>query len=328
MIEQLPYEVHELATLIPAPSAEQQRELENDIEKNGVQEPVILLDKKILDGRSRSLACVRLKIDIPTENYNARKHGEPLAFVISKNIKRRHLSPSQLAAFAAETLPAFVARAKERQKAAGGDKRLPPTGGKRSAVDTEEVTADGEKPKPGLTAAQDAAKATGASPRSVERAARIKKADPAKLKEVAEGKKTLRKAEKELAAGKKKQAEYDAALARMKKIGGEHTQALIRGIARKSRLTRHADVIKFASLADKDEMERVAYLVCTAGATWSLQKCIDFENRKKLTERSTMHDLTFMAVAEKDWHLKADFKDTSGCTTWTVELYLSKQGSK
>lgn len=79
-------------------------ELKADIAKNGVLEPVVFLDGQILDGRNRYMAARDLGIEYPRVEYRG---DDPLGYVISLNLKRRHLSESQRAMSASkiENLP-------------------------------------------------------------------------------------------------------------------------------------------------------------------------------------------------------------------------------
>ncbi len=77
----------------------------------------------ILDGINRVEAVHllrhrdRLNIELKTEEYTGPSDPATLAqVVVSKNLIRRHLAPGQRAAIAAEVLPAYEARAKERLK--------------------------------------------------------------------------------------------------------------------------------------------------------------------------------------------------------------------
>lgn len=70
-------------------------ELCEDIEQNGQREPVTLFEGKILDGRNRYNACRELGLEVWAKEWD--HVGSPLAFVISHNLRRRHLDESQRA---------------------------------------------------------------------------------------------------------------------------------------------------------------------------------------------------------------------------------------
>jgi len=74
-------------------------ELAADIKANGLREPIWLYQGKILDGRNRFIACERAEVK---PEYRQYKGSDPLAFVVSVNIHRRHLTESQRAMAAAE----------------------------------------------------------------------------------------------------------------------------------------------------------------------------------------------------------------------------------
>src|SRR5262249_17059346 len=71
------------------------------IRVNGPREPIPLLDGMILDGRNRYRACRAIGINPRSVDFDPDVDGEPLAFVISKNVTRRHLDESQRAMVAA-----------------------------------------------------------------------------------------------------------------------------------------------------------------------------------------------------------------------------------
>lgn len=64
-----------------------------DIKANGLREKIWLFEGKILDGRNRFLACQ--KAGVAPEFCEFR--GDPVGFVISSNLLRRHLNESQRA---------------------------------------------------------------------------------------------------------------------------------------------------------------------------------------------------------------------------------------
>lgn len=89
---------HEYANLFPMLQGEALAALKEDIREHGVREPVVFYDGTILDGRNRYTCAVELGIDFPREDFEGM---DPLAFVISHNLHRRHLTESQRASIAA-----------------------------------------------------------------------------------------------------------------------------------------------------------------------------------------------------------------------------------
>jgi len=107
---------HPLAAIFPLMPDDELAELADDIEANGLRDPIWLLDGKILDGRNRYRACELKDIDARVEHY---KGKDALGFVISRNLHRRHLTASQRAMAAARTKEIYEEQAKERQKESG-----------------------------------------------------------------------------------------------------------------------------------------------------------------------------------------------------------------
>jgi hypothetical protein len=90
---------HPLACIFPLLHDSELTALADDIEVNGLREPIWLYEDKILDGRNRYRACVMKGIDQRIEHYIGK---DPLGFVLSMNLHRRHLTESQRAMVAAE----------------------------------------------------------------------------------------------------------------------------------------------------------------------------------------------------------------------------------
>lgn len=90
---------HPLADIFPLMEGGEFDELVADIKANGLREPIVIYDDQVLDGRNRYRACQALGIEAPTETYSG---VDPAAFVISLNIHRRHLNPSQRALLVAD----------------------------------------------------------------------------------------------------------------------------------------------------------------------------------------------------------------------------------
>lgn len=91
------YEFHGYCTLFPQADDKTLADMAADIKENGLNEPIILYEGKILDGRNRYLACGQAGVEPTTKEYTGE---EPLQFVISKNLHRRHLNESQRAMLA------------------------------------------------------------------------------------------------------------------------------------------------------------------------------------------------------------------------------------
>jgi hypothetical protein len=107
------YEFHPFANAFPMMSDQEHTQLVADIKANGLKEEISLYQGKILDGRNRYKALVELGIDVEgfvREEDNLDDYGgylfnddeSALAFVISKNLMRRHLDESQRAMVAAK----------------------------------------------------------------------------------------------------------------------------------------------------------------------------------------------------------------------------------
>ena len=84
-------EIHPAALILPLMNPEEFVKLKNDISVNGLVDPIILFQGKILDGRNRYNACKELGIDVWARNWKGEM--DPVEYVLSKNYHRRHLAP-------------------------------------------------------------------------------------------------------------------------------------------------------------------------------------------------------------------------------------------
>jgi hypothetical protein len=92
----IPY--HPLAELFPLMEGAAFEELVADIKAHGLHNPVTLYETKILDGRNRERACEEAGVEPLYDSYDG---DDPLGFVVSQNVARRHLDDSQRAMIAA-----------------------------------------------------------------------------------------------------------------------------------------------------------------------------------------------------------------------------------
>lgn len=87
--------VHPAADVFPMLSEDELADLAEDIRANGLHHPITLdSDGVLIDGRNRLAAC-RLAGVEPT--FDALNGHDPVAFILSENIRRRHLSAGQRA---------------------------------------------------------------------------------------------------------------------------------------------------------------------------------------------------------------------------------------
>jgi phage N-6-adenine-methyltransferase len=114
-------DIHDAANLFPLMFAEEYESLKADVLANGLIEPIWTYEGKIIDGRNRYRACLELGVEPKFREWHG--EGSLTSFVISLNLKRRHLTSGQRAMIAAGVAALFEVEAKERQRAAGGDRK-------------------------------------------------------------------------------------------------------------------------------------------------------------------------------------------------------------
>lgn len=85
-------QIHPIAKIFPPMSEAEFQALKSDIDQYGQREPVWLYEGKVIDGRHRVRACDELGRQPRTEVYDG---FDAVAFVVSLNLHRRHLSESQ-----------------------------------------------------------------------------------------------------------------------------------------------------------------------------------------------------------------------------------------
>lgn len=157
-------ELHPLCTLFPRMAGAEFSALVDDIEANGLCQPIVTHDGMILDGGNRYRACLEAGIEPTFVEFE----GDNLvSFVLSANLHRRHMSAGQQAA--------IVASAQDW--------------GKAQTVGNPQLRNVAQ-----LDTAKDRAAQSGASHRTQQMADKVAKADPELAKQVAHGEVTLPKA--------------------------------------------------------------------------------------------------------------------------------------
>src|SRR5207302_3908068 len=88
-------ESHPLSAIFSLLDGPERDALKESIQKNGIREPIVLFEGKILDGRNRYYAGRALNLSsakIPIRQFEPERDGDPIDFVWDQNINRRHLN--------------------------------------------------------------------------------------------------------------------------------------------------------------------------------------------------------------------------------------------
>ena len=90
---------HKLANIFPLLDGAEFDALVEDIKNNGLHEPICLFEDQILDGRNRWRACLLADVEPRYTDYSG---SDPLGYVVSLNLHRRHLNETQRGVVAAK----------------------------------------------------------------------------------------------------------------------------------------------------------------------------------------------------------------------------------
>jgi hypothetical protein len=90
------YQIHPVAAIFPVLADDELQELADDIRANGLHQPIVRdAAGVIIDGRNRLLACLRSGVE---PRFTALPAGaDPVAYILSANVQRRHLNKGQIA---------------------------------------------------------------------------------------------------------------------------------------------------------------------------------------------------------------------------------------
>lgn len=176
---------HPVAELLPLIRGDAFDELVADVKKNGLRDP-IWIDRNgdILDGRNRYAACRAAGVEPRFQTFGG---DDPIAFIISMNLHRRHLAAGQRAAIATELLPHLEKEARARRRATQNNR-------------TAKASSPGNRPGSAGESRQHAAKMVGCDPTYVSDAKALKEDAPDLFEEVRAGARTLPEAKREAQA--------------------------------------------------------------------------------------------------------------------------------
>ncbi|WP_205880428.1 hypothetical protein [Lichenicoccus roseus] len=99
---------HPIADLFPLITGPDFEALVADVQAHGLREAIVLhADGRVLDGRNRLRACIAAGVEPVFATY---ERSDPLAYVVSLNLRRRHLDETQRALVAARIATLGVGR--------------------------------------------------------------------------------------------------------------------------------------------------------------------------------------------------------------------------
>lgn len=172
-------ESHKFADIFPMTEGEQAKQLELDIKEEGLQQTITLYEGKILDGRNRYRACMRVGVKPKFETYSGDK---PLEFVISGNLKRRHLTKDQRAVIAQEVMPMLEEEAEKRR---------------RQKISVFRTTGEKVTKVSPSKSREEASKQFDVGTTYIQQIKKLKESNPEKVEEIKQGKTTLQDVKKE-----------------------------------------------------------------------------------------------------------------------------------
>jgi len=184
---------HEISNLFPLLQGTEFEALKADIQANGLFEPIILHpDGSILDGRNRHRACVELGIEPRFKTWSG--EGSLVMFVVSMNVRRRHLTSGQCAVIALEILPILEKENEEIRR-----KKIS-IAGSTSKFEMNQLIDSSQT----VMSTEQAAEILQTNRQYVSDAKKLKENAPDLLEQVRTGEKTIPQAKKELRKRKHK----------------------------------------------------------------------------------------------------------------------------
>lgn len=180
---------HDVANIFPLMSDVELQDLAADIATNGLHNAIWTYQGKIIDGRNRYQACKIANIEPRYQEWKGGTYAELVAFVVSMNIKRRHLNASQLGVLSLSVEAELAKDAKERQAAQAIINS--PFASNKEIFPYSSETEKGQ-------ARDQAAAITGANPRYIQDAKKIKREAPDLIPEIQSGAMTIPQAKREM----------------------------------------------------------------------------------------------------------------------------------
>ena len=231
--------VHPAADIFPMLSGAELDELAHDIAENGLREPIWLWRDRedgieyLLDGRNRKAACEKSGTHLATQHYLGK---DPIGFVVSLNIQRRHLTPGQRAMLALDLVPLYEAEGRKQMARAAAEAKKREAEAKarnesaqyaETLIKPESVQGGADLHHPGKKrgprSADKAASITKASGRAVGQAKRVSEKAPDLAAKVKSGEIAIDRAERIIRDREAEQKRIEQAKAEAAATGLETT---------------------------------------------------------------------------------------------------------
>ena len=185
------FRVHPACAAFPLLDGDELRALVDDVRKHGLLEAVTLDGDELLDGRNRLRACDLA--GVPPRFAPWRQNGaSKTAWIVSLNLRRRHMSVDQLGALGFDLFPLYEAEAAERKAAAIAESNRRRVGPQIPLVDR------GPPMDPAPKARDLVGAAVGVSGRTMQRVKEIAAKAPDLLPALRTGETTIAKATGEI----------------------------------------------------------------------------------------------------------------------------------
>jgi hypothetical protein len=295
---------HPLAERFPLMTDDELKELADDIKEHGLRELIVTLDGQILDGQNRHNASRFAGYYLGPENFrefDPKSDGDPVSFVISKNIQRRNLTTGQRSMIAAELYALLPQRSpgdRDLVEGHGGmspQERLKLQHGDKNVISDPSAIAPGsrkEEPPPKDERLKNIADQTHVSVSSITKAGALINKAPELAKEVKEGKKTLNKAVTQAAAdqlaGKPPKqkaprgfsARVQKAIAKIGELCGEN---IAKALLDRTRKISGPNIVRWSEEPEPVMKRLVYYLIDN---DWDFDEALRYDKEKAARELS------------------------------------------
>lgn len=251
-------ESHEACSLFPEMNEVEFKELCENVKKNGVLEPVVVHEGKIIDGRARYKASEVVGCEVRFKKWN-NQGGSILEFIASRNLHRRNLTPGQRAAIALDIKDRLNAEYKARMIANLKH------GSKLPTASPNQDT--------GANACQEAAAMLGTNATYVGAVQRIKGASPELFSQIRSGLKTVPQANRELKWAKPLSKKVEEAIVESREPGDDRAQFIEEAIEALRKIKTKCDAIE--GLGDVDELVSRTIKALKMAAVECLAHCVN-----------------------------------------------------